>query len=138
MIILFIYSIKFNVPDLFKNCFTEAFVCTKSVLNEITKRLCLSAKGVLGDKLEKIVLFGSYARGDYDEESDIDFFVLADIKPEDTDKIRDGIRGSMGDVDLEYDVVTCLHIGCSAIFHRFVRVTPFYRNVVNEGVVLYA
>jgi len=113
-------------------------VCDKSVLNEITDRVCAAARGALGDKLEKVILFGSYARGDFDEESDIDIFVLADIQPEDADRARDGIHGLLGDVDLEYDVVTCLHIACSAVFHRFVRVTPFYKNVVKDGVVLYA
>jgi predicted nucleotidyltransferase len=116
----------------------EAFVCSKPVLNYITEKLYRSAKGVLGDKLEKVILFGSYARGDYNEESDIDFFVLADIQPEDADEVRDGIRTRMGDVDLEYDVVTCVHIGCSAIFHKYIDTLPFYRNVQKDGVVLYA
>jgi len=113
-------------------------MCDKSALSKITERVCAAAKGALGDKLEQVILFGSYARGDYDEESDIDIMVLADIQPEDADKTRDGIHGLLGDVDLEYDVVTCLHIACSAVFHRFVRVTPFYKNVVKDGVVLYA
>jgi uncharacterized protein len=29
-----------------------------------------------GDRLYKIILYGSYARGDYNEESDIDFLVV--------------------------------------------------------------
>jgi predicted nucleotidyltransferase len=32
----------------------------------------------LGDKLYKIILFGSYARGDNDNESDIDIMVLSE------------------------------------------------------------
>ncbi|GAB3923749.1 nucleotidyltransferase domain-containing protein [Larkinella terrae] len=31
-----------------------------------------------GDRLVKILLFGSYARGDFDEESDVDYLVLLD------------------------------------------------------------
>ena len=45
-------------------------MCDKSVLNEVTSRVCAAAKEVLGGKLEKVVLFGSYARGDYREWSD--------------------------------------------------------------------
>jgi len=45
-------------------------MCDKAVLNEITERVCAAAKEVLGGKLEKVVLFGSYARGDYREWSD--------------------------------------------------------------------
>jgi len=54
-------------------------MCSKAVLDEITERICAAAKEVLGEKLEKVLLYGSYARGDYDEYSDIDIFVLADI-----------------------------------------------------------
>jgi hypothetical protein len=33
-------------------------------------------QSLYGDRLNGIVLFGSYARGDYDEESDIDLMML--------------------------------------------------------------
>jgi len=113
-------------------------MCSKAVLDEVTGRVCAAAREVLGDKLEKVVLFGSYARGDYDEESDVDIFILADIELEDADEKRRKIRDCMGYIDLEYDVVICLCMGCSAIFHKFVGVTPFYKNVVKDGVELYA
>ncbi|GHV37981.1 hypothetical protein FACS1894187_16040 [Synergistales bacterium] len=44
----------------------------KKVLREFVKRLKKSE----GENLLKVVLFGSMARGDYDEESDTDVFVL--------------------------------------------------------------
>jgi predicted nucleotidyltransferase len=30
-------------------------------------------------RIKKIILFGSYARGDYDEESDIDILIIGDV-----------------------------------------------------------
>ena len=33
----------------------------------------------LGDKIKEIIVFGSYARGDYDEESDIDIMIVGDV-----------------------------------------------------------
>ena len=44
----------------------------KSLLPEIEKRI----RTMFGSRVIKIVLFGSYARGDYDNESDVDIFVL--------------------------------------------------------------
>ena len=108
-------------------------MCSKKVLDEISQKIYLSARDVLGNKLEKVYLFGSYARGDYDEESDIDFFVLADIPPEDATKTRWKIRSLMGDVDLEYDVVTCIHMASSSLFHKFRDVMPYYTNVIKDG-----
>jgi predicted nucleotidyltransferase len=113
-------------------------MCSKDVLDTVTEKVCAAAKEVLGDKLEKVVLFGSYARGDYDEESDIDIFILADIELEDANDERDKIRECTGDIDLEYDVVTYLCMGCSAVFHQCVDFLPFYMNVQKDGVVLYA
>ncbi|HFA51564.1 MAG TPA: nucleotidyltransferase domain-containing protein, partial [Bacteroidetes bacterium] len=35
-----------------------------------------AVSGLYGDRLAKVILFGSYARGDFHEDSDIDFLVL--------------------------------------------------------------
>jgi len=50
-------------------------VSTNIIYNEVSTKV----RSALGDKLNKIILYGSYARGDYDVESDIDIMVLADI-----------------------------------------------------------
>jgi len=113
-------------------------MCSKEVLNKITEKICIASKEVLGEKLEKVILFGSYARGDYDEESDIDIMVLADIEREEANAVRRKIRDQMGYLSLEYDVVVSLHMACSVIFHRFVGVMPYYKNVVKDGIELYA
>lgn len=113
-------------------------MCTKSVLNEVTEKICVSAKDVLGEKLEKVVLFGSYARGDYDDESDIDILVIADVAQEDANDVRRSIRDRLGYLSLEYGVLVCLHITCSAIYHKYLGASPFYMNVKKDGVELYA
>jgi len=113
-------------------------MCNKTTLNEITEKVCAAAKEVLGERLEKVVLFGSYARGDYDEESDIDIMILADIQPEEADKIRAKIHDLAGDHDVEYDVITSLCMVCSIYFHKYSNVLPFYMNLQKEGVELYA
>jgi predicted nucleotidyltransferase len=111
-------------------------MCSKAVLDTITEKVCAAAKMALGDKLEKVLLFGSYARGDYDEESDIDILVLADIRLEDARRVGSEIDRITGDIDLEYDVVVSLHVTCSSIFHRFRNVMPYFMNVQKEGVEL--
>jgi predicted nucleotidyltransferase len=112
--------------------------CSKAVLNEITKKVCVAAKEVLGENLEKVVLFGSYARGDYHDESDIDIMVLADIQPEERNNARKKIRNYAGDFDLEYNTVTCLHLICSSYFYAYIDILPYYMNIQKDGVELYA
>jgi predicted nucleotidyltransferase len=113
-------------------------MCDKDTLNQITEKVCAAAKEVLGDRLEKVILFGSYARGDYDEESDIDIMIIADIALEDVDRTRDKIRGLMEHIDLEYDLLVCLHIARSTVFYKYLNASPYYTNVQKEGLNLYA
>ena len=49
---------------------------SKEELDVILQELVNRTQPVFGNKLIKIVLFGSYARGDFDAESDIDVMVM--------------------------------------------------------------
>jgi predicted nucleotidyltransferase len=112
-------------------------MCDKDALDAITERVCAAAKEVLGEKLEKVLLFGSYARGDYDDESDIDIFILADITREEANDVRRQIHDKMDYIELDYDAVICLHMGCND-FYSWLNVLPYYMNVQKDGIVLYA
>jgi len=111
-------------------------MCSKAVLDAITEKVCAAAKEVLGDRLEKVLLFGSYARGDYDDESDIDIFVLADIRLDEARGIGSKIGRLIGWLELEYDVVISIHVTCSTVFYEYRNVTPYYKNVIKEGIEL--
>lgn len=45
-------------------------------IEPIVREFKAALQTLYGDRLNGVVLFGSYARGDYDEESDIDLMVL--------------------------------------------------------------
>jgi len=113
-------------------------MCDKAVLNEITEKVCAAAKEVLGGKLKKVILYGSYARGDYDEYSDVDIFVLADIAQEECCDAGLNILDLVGDISLEHNILICPHVTGNATFRKYLGVLPFYMNVIKEGVELYA
>ena len=103
----------------------------------ISERVVQAAKGALGDKLDKVILFGSYARGDYDSESDIDFLIISDLPQEEACCQRKPVRERLADIDLEFDLlVSCCYTG-KAIFEQFSDTLPFYTNVIREGIVLH-
>jgi len=106
------------------------------LLNTITKNVYTSAKEVLGDKLIKVILFGSYARGNYDNESDIDFFILADIELNEIRQIRSAIGKLISHLELEFDIVVSIHVMSSSNFFEYRNVMPYYMNVEKEGVEL--
>ena len=103
-------------------------------INEVTQKVINAAKDTLGDKLSKVILFGSYARGDFDNESDMDFFILADVPQEETANWRKDIDRRIPDLWFDYDVLVCLHVTSKAVFERYYPVLPFYQNVIKEGV----
>ena len=44
------------------------------------KDLSEKAKEVYGDKLMEVILYGSCARGEFDNESDVDVMILLDVE----------------------------------------------------------
>ncbi len=56
-----------------------------------------TARRAFGERLRRIVLYGSYARGDYDAESDVDLLVLADGVPAEA---CDQLVGTMVDLSI--------------------------------------
>jgi len=103
---------------------------------EISQRVVKAAKDTLGDKLDKVILYGSYARGDYDQESDMDFFILADVPQNEASMRREDVRDRIPYIDLDYGVTVSLHVTGIEVFNKFVNTLPFYMNVVREGIVV--
>jgi predicted nucleotidyltransferase len=113
-------------------------MCDKDVLDKITEKVCNAAKAVLGDRLKKVLLYGSYAREDYNEYSDIDIFVLADIAQEDCCDTGSEIYDFIWELELEHDIIISPHVTGSKTFYGYADILPFYMNVIREGKVLYA
>jgi predicted nucleotidyltransferase len=113
-------------------------VCSQDTLTIISDKVIQAARESLGKKLDKVILYGSYARGDNDDESDIDIMVLADIPIEDRGREREKIRARLNYIDLDYDVVLSLNVTDSETFNRFISVEPFYKRVLSDGVILSA
>ena len=106
-------------------------------INEVTQRVINVTRDTLGDQLDKIILFGSYARGDFDDESDIDFCILANVPQSETGKLQVDIRKRLQYIDLEYDVLVSLHVTGRDMFYNNLDILPYYMNIQREGVVLH-
>jgi len=70
------------------------------ILNEVKKTL----KNIYGNKLKKIILYGSYARGEAEEGSDIDLIILLDRMAEYIQE-RKKYFDAIWELDLKYDTV---------------------------------
>ena len=54
-------------------------------------------KDLFGEHLRAVILFGSYARGDFREDSDVDIMILIDFDDNETERYREKLS------ELNYD-----------------------------------
>jgi len=82
----------------------------------------------------EVTLFGSKSRGDYDDYSDIDVLVILD-KPF-SNAVEEEIFDLGFDVEIEYNVILGIIIYSKEAWNYLGGMSPFYMNVIKEGVAL--
>lgn len=93
---------------------------------------------LLGNTLDSVIVYGSYARGDYSELSDIDVMILVTLTEEKIKKISDEIS------DMAFGYLMRFGADISPViinvdhFNYWVDNLPYYRSVRDEGVKLSA
>ena len=102
-------------------------------LNNLMKETYSALSSVFGEKLDEVWLYGSYARGDFDAESDIDIMALVDLTKEQLATYRRKVSDLSSDLDLKYDVLLSIKLQDKATFLRFSNTLPLFQNVMREG-----
>ena len=97
-----------------------------------------SIKKIYGNHLNRVILYGSYARGNYREDSDIDIMILLNISEKDIKEYRHQLSDMTFDFNMDNDIDIKPIAKNKEQFYYWLSVYPFYRNVDNEGVTLYA
>jgi predicted nucleotidyltransferase len=106
-------------------------------INKIKKEVEEAAKELLEDKLVKVILYGSYARGDFDSESDIDFALISKVLENDIPSYNDEIGELTSELSIKYGVVISIMLISTETFNKYKDVMPFYMNIIREGKVVY-
>jgi predicted nucleotidyltransferase len=104
----------------------------RSIILELKKRLPDTVK----ERIRKVVAFGSRARGEDSEDSDLDLLILVDRKaPEIEGKIEDIAYQVMWDHD--FKPILSIKLFTESSYHDRVREGfSFYTNIEREGVPL--
>lgn len=115
-------------------------MCTKQELKQITDRITLDVKKMFGDALTSIILYGSYARGDNHEFSDIDIMVIANISTSEMPFYRDKLADVSSQLSLESEDCMTISVSLKDVetFSKYKNILPFYKSVLADGVMLYA
>lgn len=106
-------------------------------IQKLTQAVVESALEILEDKIYKIILYGSYARGDFTLESDVDIMVVLDCSKEEVLSYRKQMDKVASRIGLEHDVMVSLLLRDKDSFLEGQKVLPFYQNVSREGVDIY-
>ena len=104
-------------------------MCTKNELNSILQKLTQIYRSVYGENLVQVILYGSYARGDYHTDSDVDVVAIVQLK-----KVWD----FSCELELEYDTILSPTVIPYEEFKQYQTILPYYRNISQEGVVISA
>ena len=120
--------------------FLENIMFSNNDLNIIIKSVNDGAKRIFENKLHKIILYGSYARGDFDNESDVDIMLLLDIPADKMNLYLDDIVKLSSRLSLfsEQCITVSIIMQDKDTYEKYINTLPFFRNVSKEGVVIYA
>ena len=106
----------------------------KKVLLELANML----QEVYRDKLKTIILYRSATRGTATDESDIDIMILVDGTDQELRTFEDSLCNVSTDISIKYYKVFSITDVSYQEYITWKNVSPFYRNVSEEGIILYA
>lgn len=111
-------------------------MCTRAELDILLNEFVNEAKKIFGDSLKDVILYGSYARGDYNENSDVDVMIIADIEENEIMKYTYAVANYLGEFLLDHDAVISPVVESHKKYEEYKNVIPFLRNVHREGICL--
>ena len=107
-------------------------------ISNIIDEFVYGVNKLLGSRVKKIILYGSYARGDFSKESDIDIMILTDFNDDEIINNRRKIWDLAYDLEEKYsfDIEINPLVKNIDVYNYWLDAMPFYMNIQKEGVVL--
>ena len=107
-------------------------------INKVISEFITTINNKFGDRIKKIILYGSYARGDFNTTSDIDIMILTNFTDDELVQYRSEIVELAYDIewDNKFDIHLSPLVKNMDRFNYWLEALPFYMNVQKEGVVL--
>lgn len=101
---------------------------------EIFQKLIPGLLNIFQDSVNRIILYGSVAKGTQTSESDVDIAVIINGY---TKTMHDAMTDFIVDLELEYNKVLSVLLIDYNKFKEWENVMPFYKNVKKEGIQLW-
>ena len=108
-----------------------------AAMRERLKKYTEALQKIYGSHLKSVILYGSYARGDFKKDSDIDILILLDLSDMDIKAYRHNLSGMTFDFNMDHDMDIKPIAKSEEQFEKWSDAYPFYANVKREGVKLF-
>lgn len=113
---------------------SEVLKTNPDLMKDLSK-MCTQLTDVYGDFLYRIILYGSYARGEQTNESDVDIALF--LKSGNTEDMHDAMTDIVVDHELDQGVtLSVVPIECEQ-YEKWRKVSPFFQNIDKEGITLW-
>lgn len=112
-------------------------MCMQLKLKQVTQEIVSSALKIMAQSVYKIILYGSYARGDNTAESDIDIMIILDCSKTDVKQYKKRLLEETSRIGLENDMLLSVLLRDRQEFADKQNMYPFYQNIMKEGIELY-
>ena len=103
--------------------------------DEIREELVQGLTDIFGNNISMIILYGSVARGDATQQSDVDIAIVVKNQMDDATKRR--FLCWAADLDIRYERVFSIVDILEGNMKKWENVLPYYQNVKKEGIVLW-
>lgn len=106
-------------------------------IQRLIEQYVAEIKKIYGSHLRQIILYGSYARGDFRPDSDIDIMILLDMSDLELKAYSQKLSYMTYDFNLDNNLDIKPIVKSEAHFRKWIINYPFYANIYKEGVILY-
>lgn len=113
-------------------------MCTQNDLKVLLKEVVALYRNMYKKDLCDVYLYGSYARGDYTGESDIDIVAIVKGERKQLQEQLKQIWDAASELELDYEVVISPTVIPYNEFENYKDILPYYKNILQEGVKLSA
>ena len=105
-------------------------------VQSIVYKFAQTMKVLFGEHLNKVIVYGSYARGDYKKNSDVDIMILVDLSETEIKKFENRVYDVAFEIEMDTGVDISPVIKNKNQFEFWVDTLPYYKNVREEGVTI--
>ena len=103
---------------------------------EVLMTFAQGCRKILKDDLSKLIVYGSYARGDYNSSSDVDVMILVKMSDNEIKKIENQVYDLTFDIEMDTGVDISPIIKNEEQYEYWLDTLPFYKNIHEEGVIV--